>query len=144
MGDYMKLIYENMSVDEFMKRYNALFDTDTEWYKRKLKRPFLIDTDSNFDDPVKLITFSDFAGTLDNFDNAVSKLATDVFGEIDIPLIGSFDFGNLLDIFCPTFDATRVTIEKMYMEDELEKLYNMIDESPDGVAYYDRRYFKYA
>ena len=139
----MKLMYENMSIDDFMKRYNALFNTDAEWYKRKLERPFLIDTNSDFDDPIKLITVGDFFETLEDFDNAISKLATDVFGEIDIPLIGSFDFGNLLDIFCGTFDATRVTIEKIYIEDELEKLYNMIDRSPDGVAYYDGRYFKY-
>lgn len=138
----MKLIYENMNIDEFMKRYNDLFNTDTEWYKRKLKRLFLIDTNSDFDDPIKLITVGDFFETLEDFDGAISKLATDVFGEIDIPLIGSFDFGNLLDIFCPTFDATRVTIEKIYIEDELEKLYDMIDKSPDGVAYYDGRYFK--
>lgn len=138
----MRLIYENMSVDEFMRRYNALFNTNAEWYKRKLERPFLIDTNSDFDDPIKLITFGNLSATLNNFDNAISKLATDVFGEIDIPLIGSFDFGNLLDIFCGTFDATRVTIEKIYIEDELEKLYNMIDRSPDGVAYYDGRYFK--
>lgn len=140
----MKLVHENMGVDEFMRRYNDLFNTDTEWYKRKLKRPFLIDTNSDFNDPIKLITFGDFCEALDDFDKAISKLATDVFGEIDIPLIGSFDFGNLLDFFCPTFDATRVTIEKIYLEDELEKLYSVLDTSPIGVAYYDGRYFKYA
>ena len=41
MGDYMKLIYENMSVDEFMKRYNYMYDK--EWYDENLKRQLLVD-----------------------------------------------------------------------------------------------------
>ena len=125
----MKLIYENMSVDEFMKRYNYMYDK--EWYDENLKRPLLVDTDKDFSDPDKLITNNDF------------KYVTDIFGKIDIPLIGSFDFGELVDTFCDTFNGIRMTIEKIYLEDELEKLYNMIDSSPNGVAYYDGRYFKY-
>lgn len=140
----MRLIHENMSVNEFMKRYNALFNTDTEWYKRKLKRPFLIDTSSDFDDPIKLITNNDFMLILHSFESEALDYVTNIFGEIDIPLIGSFDFGYLVDTFCDTFNGTCLTIEKIYLEDELEKLYNMIDASPDEVAYYDGRYFKYA
>lgn len=137
----MKLIYENMSVDEFMKRYNYMFDK--EWYDEKLKRTLLVDIEKNFDDPDKLITNYDFMVIL-SFERKALDYVTNIFGKIDIPLIGSFDFGELVDTFCGTFDGTRLTIEKIYLEDELEKLYDMIDRSPDGVAYYDGRYFKYA
>lgn len=138
----MRLIYENMSVDEFMKRYNYM--VDKEWYDEELKRTLFVDTDKNFDDPIKLITNNDFMLILHSFESEALDYVTNIFGEIDIPLLGSFDFGDLVDTFCDTFNGIRMTIEKIYLEDELEKLYNMIDESPDGVAYYDRRYFKYA
>lgn len=141
MGDCMKLIYENMSVDEFMKRYNYMYDK--EWYDENLKRPLLVDTNEDFDDPIKLITNNDFMLILHSFEKEALEYVTDIFGKIDIPLIGSFDFGDLVDTFCDTFNGIRMTIEKIYLEDELEKLYNMIDSSPDGVAYYDGRYFKY-
>lgn len=137
----MRLIYENMSVDEFMKRYNYM--VDKEWYDEELKRTLFVDTDKNFDDPIKLITNNDFMLILQSFESEALDYVTNIFGEIDIPLIGSFDFGDLVDTFCDTFNGTRLTIEKIYLEDELEKLYDMIDKSPDGVAYYDRRYFKY-
>lgn len=142
MGDYMKLIYENISVDEFMKRYNYM--VDKEWYDEKLKRTLLVDTNEDFDDPIELTTNNDFMLILHSFESEALDYVTSIFGKIDIPLIGSFDFGDLVDTFCDTFNGIRMTIEKIYLEDELEKLYNMIDESPDGVAYYDRRYFKYA
>ena len=138
----MKLIYESMSVDEFMRRYNYM--VDKEWYDEDLKRSLLVDTNNDFDDPTKLTTNNDFMMILDGYEDASLKYATSIFGEIDIPLIGSFDFGDLVDTFCGTFDGTRMTIEKIYLEDELEKVYDMIDRSPDGIAYYDERYFKYA
>ena len=131
----MKLIYENMSVDEFMKRYNYMYDK--EWYDENLKRPLLVDTNEDFDDPIKLITNNDFMLILHSFEKEALEYATDIFGKIDIPLIGSFDFGDLVDTFCDTFNVIRMTIEKIYLEDELEKLYNMIDSSPYGVAYYE-------
>ena len=137
----MKLIYENMSVDEFMRRYNYM--VNKEWYDEKLKRKLLVDTERNFDDPIKLITNNDFMLILNSVESEALDYVTSILGKIDIPLIGSFDFGYLVDTFCGTFDGTRMTIEKIYLEDELEKLYNMIDTSPDGVAYYDGRYFKY-
>ena len=140
MGDYMELIYENMSVDEFMKRYNYMYDK--EWYDENLKRQLLVDTNEDFDDPIKLITNNDFMLILHSFESEALDYVTSIFGKIDIPLIGSFDFGDLVDTFCDTFNGIRMTIEKIYLEDELEKLYDMIDKSPDGVAYYDRRYFK--
>ncbi len=142
MGDCMKLIYENMSVDEFMKRYNYMYDK--EWYDENLKRPLLVDTNEDFDDPIKLITNNDFMLILHSFEKEALEYVTDIFGKIDIPLIGSFDFGDLVDTFCDTFNGIRMTIEKIYLEDELEKLYDMIDRSLDGVAYYDGRYFKFA
>lgn len=130
-----------MSVDEFMRRYNALLDV--EWYDEKLKRPLLIDINRDFDDPTELITNNDFMMILSGFENDALNYATDVFGKIDIPLIGSIDFGDLLDTFCDIFNGTRLTVEKIYLQDELEKLYSMIDRSSDGIAYYDRGYFKY-
>ncbi len=136
----MKLIYENMSVDEFMRRYNYM--VNKEWYDEKLKRTLFVDIDKDFSDPDKLTTNYDFMVIL-SFERKALDYVTNIFGKIDIPLIGSFDFGELVDTFCGTFDGTRLTIEKIYLEDELEKLYNMIDESPDGTAYYDGRYFKY-
>lgn len=142
MGDYMKLIYENMSVDEFMKRYNYMYDK--EWYDENLKGTLLVDTNEDFDDPIELTTNNDFMLILHSFESEALDYVTSIFGKIDIPLIGSFDFGDLVDTFCDTFNGIRMTIEKIYLEDELEKLYNMIDSSPDGVAYYDRRYFKFA
>lgn len=141
MGDYMKLIYENMSVDEFMKRYNYM--VDKEWYDEKLKRTIFVDTNKDFSDPDKLITNNDFMMILHSFESEALDYITSIFGKIEIPLIGSFDFGELVDTFCGTFDGTRLTVEKIYLEDELEKLYYMIDRSPDGIAYYDGRYFKY-
>ena len=138
----MRLIYESMSVDEFMKRYNYMFDK--EWYDEDLKRSLLVDTNNDFDDPIKLSTNNDFMLILHSFESEALDYVTSIFGEIDIPLIGSFDFGDLVDTFCDTFNGIRMTIEKIYLEDELEKLYDMIDRSPDGIAYYDGRYFKYA
>jgi hypothetical protein len=137
----MKLIYENMSVDEFMIRYNYM--VNKEWYDETLKRPLLVDTNEDFDDPIKLITNNDFMMILHSFESEALDYITSIFGKIDIPLIGSFDFGDLVDTFCDTFNGIRMTIEKIYLEDEIEKLYNMIDSSSDGVAYYDGRYFKY-
>lgn len=142
MGDYMKLMYENMSIDDFMKRYNYMYDK--EWYDEKLKGTLLVDTNEDFDDPIELTTNNDFMLILHSFEKEALEYVTDIFGKIDIPLIGSFDFGDLVDTFCDTFNGIRMTIEKIYLEDELEKLYDMIDRSPDRVAYYDRRYFKYA
>ena len=138
----MKLIYENMSVDDFMKRYNYMYDK--EWYDENLKGTLLVDTNEDFDDPIELTTNNDFMLILHSFESEALDYVTSIFGKIDIPLIGSFDFGDLVDTFCDTFNGIRMTIEKIYLEDELEKLYNMIDSSPDGVAYYDRRYFKFA
>lgn len=142
MGDYMKLIYENMNIDEFMKRYNYMYDK--EWYDENLKGTLLVDTNKDFDDPIKLTTNNDFGLILSSYESEALDYITSIFGKIDIPLIGSFDFGDLVDTFCDTFNGIRMTIEKIYLEDELEKLYNMIDSSPDGVAYYDGRYFKFA
>lgn len=138
----MKLIYENMSVDEFMKRYNYMYDK--EWYDENLKGTLLVDTNEDFDDPIELTTNNDFMLILHSFESEALAYVTSIFGKIDIPLIGSFDFGDLVDTFCDTFNGIRMTIEKIYLEDELEKLYSMIDESSDGIAYYDGRYFKFA
>lgn len=138
----MKLIYENMNIDEFMKRYNYMHDK--EWYDENLKGTLLVDTDEDFDDPIELTTNNDFMLILHSFESESLDYVTSIFGKIDIPLIGSFDFGDLVDTFCDTFNGIRMTIEKIYLEDELEKLYDMIDSSPDGIAYYDGRYFKYA
>ena len=52
---------------------------------------------------------------LHSFESEALEYVTDIFGKIDIPLIGSFDFGEIVDTFCGTFDRTRLTIEKIYL-----------------------------
>lgn len=41
---------------------------------------------------------------LHSFESEALDYVTSIFGKIDIPLIGSFDFGEIVDTFCDTFN----------------------------------------
>ena len=51
--------------------------------------------------------------------------------------------GETLDAFCDEFNGIRLTIEQVYVTNELDKLYETIDESTDGVVHLNGKYFKY-
>lgn len=138
----MKDIYEGMNEDEFMSSYRELYN-DTDWYSKEIPFHLIFSKNKNFNDTYEIITYSDFLDTIPDIVNKALCFATDVFGKINIPLIGRVEFGDLVDAFCDEFNGIRLTIEQVYVENELDKLYEMIDESTEGTACLNRRYFKY-
>ena len=138
----MKDIYEGMNEDEFMSSYRALYN-DTDWYNREIPFHLMFSKNKNFNDTYEIITYSDFLDTIPDIVNKALCFATDVFGKINIPLIGRVKFGDLIDAFCDKFNGIRLTIEQVYVTNELDKLYETIDESTDGVVHLNGKYFKY-
>lgn len=138
----MKDIYEGMNEDEFMSSYRALYN-DTDWYSKEIPFRLMFSKNKNFNDTYEIITYSDFLDTIPDIVNKALCFATDVFGKINIPLIGRVEFGDLVDAFCDEFNGIRLTIEQVYVTNELDKLYETIDESTDGVVHLNGKYFKY-
>lgn len=138
----MKDIYEGMTEDEFMSSYRELYN-DTDWYSKEIPFRLIFSKNKNFNDTYEIITYSDFLDTIPDIVNKALCFATDVFGKINIPLIGRVKFGDLVDTFCDEFNGIRLTIEQVYVTNELGKLYETIDESTDGVVHLNGKYFKY-
>lgn len=138
----MKDIYEGMTEDEFMSSYRELYN-DTDWYSKEIPFRLIFSKNKNFNDTYEIITYSDFLDTIPDIVNKALCFATDVFGKINIPLIGRVEFGDLVDTFCDEFNGIRLTIEQVYVTNELGKLYETIDESTDGVVHLNGKYFKY-
>ncbi len=138
----MKYIYESMNEDEFMSSYRALCD-DTDWYSKEIPFHLMFSKNKNFNDTYEIITYGDFLDTIPDIANKALCFATEVFGKINIPLIGCVKFGDLVDAFCDEFNGIRLTIEQVYVTNELDKLYEAIDESTDRSVYLNGKYFKY-
>lgn len=139
----MKDVYECMNENEFMSSYRALLG-DTDLYSKEIPFHLMFSKNKNFNDTYEIITYRDFLDTIPDIANKTLCFATEVFGKINIPLIGHVRFGDLIDAFCDEFNRRiRLTIEQVYVTNELDKLYETIDESTDGVVHLNGKYFKY-